>query len=66
MYNHYSEMQTCDNPECQDCTEQPPQETLQELIAKAVQEGIAAYDKQRLQLEAKATKMAIKKTNEEK
>lgn len=54
----YQSSQTCDDPECQDCIEQPPQETLQELIAKAVQEGIAAYDKQRLQREAKAAKMA--------
>lgn len=49
--------QGCGDESCTDCTEQPPQETLQELIAKAVQEGIAAYDKKRLQREAKASKM---------
>lgn len=60
----YQSSQTCDDPECQDCIEQPAQESLQELIAKAVQEGIAAYDKQRLQGEAKAVKIANKKANE--
>lgn len=50
--------QGCGDEACTDCGEQEPQETLQEMISKAVQEGIALADKQRLQREAKAAKMA--------
>lgn len=38
--------------------EQFEETSLEDIIASAVEKGIAAYDKQRLQREAKATKMA--------
>ncbi len=59
----YRNTQTCENPDCEECGEQEQFEetSLEDIIAAAVEKGIAAYDKQRLQREAKAAKMAQQK-----
>lgn len=56
------EAQGCGVEGCTECGEDgEPQETLQEMIASAVQEGIALAEKSRLAKEAKASKLAEKK-----
>ncbi|MNV73184.1 hypothetical protein D3C71_1663180 [compost metagenome] len=51
------EAQGCDNPDCQECgVEREPEPNFEELLSKAVAEGIAQHEKKKAAAEKKATK----------
>jgi ATP-dependent protease ClpP protease subunit len=56
------EAQGCNNPDCQECgVEREEQSTIDEIVENAVTRALEAYDKSKLQKEAKARKLAEKK-----
>lgn len=64
----YRNNQTCSNPECTECGQQEPDEedfeemlSIDEIVENAVTRALEAYDKSKLQKEAKARKLAEKK-----
>lgn len=63
-YSAAREAQGCGNPDCQECNfdgDGEPAPTLEQIIANAVEAGIEAYNKNKLQKETKARKLAEKK-----
>lgn len=56
-YAEARDSQPCSNPDCEECgIEREPEPNFEELLTKAVAEGIALHEKNKLAAEKKATK----------
>lgn len=57
MFADARDTQGCNNPDCQECgVEREPEPNFEELLSKAVAEGIAQHEKKKLAAEKKASK----------
>lgn len=57
VFDEARQVQGCDNPDCEECgVEREPEPNFEELLSKAVAEGIALHEKKKLAAEKKASK----------